>query len=769
MQRPLIFSLLLLAACTTGNKHASSPAASSAASPAASPGASPTSSPGAAQEGITVSWIDHNLQDADKQYKVLAAKTPEGVMPRSFAHDSLRTCTSENWIAGFYPGTLLYLYEGTGDKALYDEALKRIPQMDRQQYNTGTHDLGFMMYCSYGTLYKLTPEDKYKQILLNSARSLSTRFNPKVGCIRSWGKSNDTTQFRVIIDNMINLELLMWATKTTGDSSFYKIAVSHANTTMINHFRPDYSSYHVVVYNPQTGQVMKKQTAQGASDASAWARGQSWGLYGYTMMYRYTKDKRYLDQAQHIAAFLLNNPNLPADKIPYWDYNAPGIPNAGRDASAGAVMASALIELSGYSNGDVAARYLHTAETILHSLSSPAYKAAIGTNGGFLLEHSVANMNKNTEVNSPLPYADYYYAEALVRMKHHLEGRTISGNMSALPARLVSADFRKPAGTFSRSFEECVGAGRAAEGLRADWQQQLAVAEKAIGFKYIRFHGLLCDEMHVYTEDKKTGQPIYNWQYVDKLYDYLLSIGIRPFVELGFMPPDLASGTKTVFWWKGNVTPPKSYERWSDLIHALVKHFEDRYGRSEVEKWYFEVWNEPDLHGFFDGTQEQYFHLYQVTAAAVKAVCPTYRVGGPATSGSKWIREMLRYCAANKLTLDFISTHSYNTRTVFDEFGLKKRSMLSSDYLWGNVVNTRRIMDSSGDRGLQLHYTEINSSPSSRDPLHDSYQNASFLLNTLKHTEHAANSMSYWTFTDIFEEAGPAVTAFHGGFGLMNL
>jgi xylan 1,4-beta-xylosidase len=235
------------------------------------------------------------------------------------------------------------------------------------------------------------------------------------------------------------------------------------------------------------------------------------------------------------------------------------------------------------------------------------------------------------------------------------------------------------------------------------------------------------------------------------------------------MPPDLASGTKTVFWWKGNVTPPKSYERWSDLIHALVKHFEDRYGRSEVEKWYFEVWNEPDLHGFFAGTQKEYFHLYQVTAAAVKAVSPSYRVGGPATSGSKWIREMLRFCATSKAPLDFISTHSYNTRTVFDEFGLKKRSMLPSDYLWGNVVNTRRIMDSSGDRGLELHYTEINSSPSSRDPLHDSYQNAAFLLNTLKHTEHAANSMSYWTFTDVFEEAGPAVTAFHGGFGLMNL
>jgi unsaturated chondroitin disaccharide hydrolase len=362
-------------------------------------------------------WIDKSLQEASRQYKYLMTKVPEGKMPRSFTRDTFNTCTSDNWVAGFYPGTLLFLYEATGDKALYDEALKKIPLMDKEQYNTGTHDLGFMMFCSYGTLNRITPDEKYKQILLNSAHSLSTRFNPKIGCIRSWGKSNDTTSFRVIIDNMINLELLMWATKTTGDSSFYKIAVTHANTTMINHFRPDYSSYHVVIYNPQTGQVIKKQTAQGAADESAWSRGQSWGLYGYTMMYRYTKDKRYLDQAQHIAAFILANPNLPADKIPYWDYSAPGIPNAERDASAGAVMASALIELSGYSSKDLSKKYLSTADIILHSLSSPAYKAAVGQNGGFILEHSVANMNKNTEVNSPLPYADYYYAEAMLRYK----------------------------------------------------------------------------------------------------------------------------------------------------------------------------------------------------------------------------------------------------------------------------------------------------------------------------------------------------------------
>lgn len=372
-------------------------------------------------QNISKKWINQHLNEGAKQYEVLMRHVPDGVMPASFVNDSLKTCTSSAWVAGFYPGTLVYLYQATRKKNLYNEALKKIVLMDNQQYNTGTHDLGFMMYCSYGTLYNMKPDSKYKQILLNAARSLSTRFNPKVGCIRSWGKSDDTTQFRVIIDNMMNLEFLMWATKVTGDSSFYHIAVSHANTTMKNHFRPDYSSYHVVVYNPLTGKIIRKQTAQGVSDESAWARGQSWGLYGYTMMYRYTKDKRYLEQAQHIASFILNNPNLPSDKIPYWDYDAPGIPNAERDASAGAIMASALIELSKYTEGSLSKKYLSIASIILRALSSPKYKAFIGTNGGFLLKHSVANMNKNVEVNAPLPYADYYYVEAMLRYKDLLK------------------------------------------------------------------------------------------------------------------------------------------------------------------------------------------------------------------------------------------------------------------------------------------------------------------------------------------------------------
>ena len=339
---------------------------------------------------------------------------------------------------------------------------------------------------------------------------------------------------------------------------------------------------------------------------------------------------------------------------------------------------------------------------------------------------------------------------------------------NVLPNRIISADFLKPLGKFNTMYQECVGAGRANEGLRTDWQQQLRLIKKEIDFKYIRFHGLLCDDMHLYTEDKK-GNSIYNFQYVDKLYDFLLSINIRPFVELSFMPPDLASGTKTVFWWKGNVTPPKSYDKWKDLITALVKHFQERYGKAEVEKWYFEVWNEPDLGGFWAGTMDEYFKLYETTVNAIKSVSNTFKVGGPATARSGWIKPFLQFCADKNVPLDFVSTHSYNTKTVLDEFGTRKRKILDINYLAGNVKHTRKIIDSTSYKNIQLDYTEFNSSPSSRDPLHDSYQNASFILNTLKNTEHFTHSMSYWTFTDIFEEAGPATTSFHGGFGLLNL
>jgi unsaturated chondroitin disaccharide hydrolase len=288
--------------------------------------------------------------------------------------------------------------------------------LKKEQFNTGTHDLGFMMYCSFGNANLIEPKQEYKEILLNSARSLSSRFSPAVGCIRSWNGKPD--EYLVIIDNMMNLKLLFWATQASGDSSFYKIAVTHANTTMKNHFRDDNSSYHVLNYNATTGAIQQKRTAQGAADESAWARGQAWGLYGYTETYRETKDIKYLEQANKIAQFILSHPGLPADKIPYWDLNAPGIPDALRDASAAAIMASALLELCTCVNKTEGKKYFNAAEMILKSLLSRTYKAAEGTNGGFILQHGVGHMPNKTEIDVPLTYADYYFVEAMIRYKN---------------------------------------------------------------------------------------------------------------------------------------------------------------------------------------------------------------------------------------------------------------------------------------------------------------------------------------------------------------
>lgn len=361
--------------------------------------------------------IDKNFSDASAQYKLMMSKLPANRFPKTYyaQNDSMETSSSGWWCSGFYPGTLLYLYEQTKDQSLLTEAERMLKVLEKEKNNKSTHDLGFMMFCSFGNAERIASKPGYKDILLTSAKSLATRFNPKVGCIKSWdSKPGD---FLVIIDNMMNLELLFWATKVSGDSSFYKIAVTHANTTMKNHFRPDHSSYHVVNYDPETGAVKQKRTAQGAADESAWARGQAWGLYGYTVMYRETKDRKYLDQANHIAQFILNNPNLPPDGIPYWDFNAPGIPNALRDASAAAIICSALLELSGYVDEKKETKYLSVAETILKNLSNAPYKATAGTNGGFILQHCVGHMSNKTEVDVPLTYADYYFVEAMKRYK----------------------------------------------------------------------------------------------------------------------------------------------------------------------------------------------------------------------------------------------------------------------------------------------------------------------------------------------------------------
>ncbi len=327
----------------------------------------------------------------------------------------LKTSGSDWWCSGFYPGTLFYLYEATGNRELYYEGVRMLKLLEPEQYNVNTHDVGFMMYCSFGNALRIAPQPEYKDILVNSARSLVSRFNPAVGCIRSHDRGPD--DFVVIIDNMMNLELLCWAFGATGDSTFYDVAVKHADTTLKNHFRPDNSLYHGLNYHPETGRVKEYQAGQGYSDRSAWARGQAWGLYGYTMMYRFTHDGKYLDQAVKVAEFLLNHPRMPKDGVPYWDFDAPGIPDALRDASAAAIACSGLLELCRYVPEKEGAKYFKAAERMLQTLSSAAYTAGEGTNGGFILKHSVGNIPSGTEVDVPLTYADYYYVEALGRYR----------------------------------------------------------------------------------------------------------------------------------------------------------------------------------------------------------------------------------------------------------------------------------------------------------------------------------------------------------------
>ena len=347
---------------------------------------------------------------------VESLKDQPGKLPRSFnARGEFISSNADWWCSGFFPGVLWYLYEHNKSEALLDYARNFTVLLEKIQHNKGTHDLGFMLYCSYGNGFRLTGDMAYRNVLLTGAESLSSRFNPMVGCIRSWDFNQQVWQYPVIIDNMMNLEFLLWASNASGDPRYRQICISHADVTMREHYRPDYSSYHVVSYDPATGLPEKKNTYQGLSDESAWSRGQAWGLYGYVVMYRETKEPRYLEQAKGIAAFMLNHPNMPTDKIPYWDFDAPDIPNAKRDASAGAITASALIELSGYVDAALAKTYLDVAETQIRTLSSPEYFAEKGTNGNFILKHSVGSFPGNSEVDVPLTYADYYYVEALLR------------------------------------------------------------------------------------------------------------------------------------------------------------------------------------------------------------------------------------------------------------------------------------------------------------------------------------------------------------------
>jgi hypothetical protein len=363
--------------------------------------------------------IDAVFDIAKKQYAPLAEQVYklEGRLPRSTdAAGKLVTSDIGWWTSGFFPGSLWYIYEYSKDSAMLNYAQKFSKRIESEKFTTDNHDVGFMLYCSFGNGYRLTHDTSYPEILVTSSNSLITRYRPKIKSIQSWDKS-EIYNCPVIIDNMMNLEMLFWASKYTNDSKFKEIAVNHANSTIKNHFRKDFSSYHLIDFDLSDGHIIKKVTNQGCADASAWARGQAWGLYGFTMCYRETKDKSYLAQAKNIANFILNHPNLPTDKIPYWDFNAPKIPNEPRDASSAAIIASTLIELSGYVEKKDSQIYKNAAEIILRSLASTTYLAKPGTNDGFLLMHCVGNMPKNSEIDTPLTYADYYFLEALLRYK----------------------------------------------------------------------------------------------------------------------------------------------------------------------------------------------------------------------------------------------------------------------------------------------------------------------------------------------------------------
>ncbi len=341
---------------------------------------------------------------------------PELVSPRTLSDDgSLIAVRRSDWTSGFFPGVLWHLYAHTGDESWLMRARHMTAFIKDEQYNGSTHDMGFKVYCSVGIGYRLTGDTAYKNIIIQSAKTLATRYSPTVGAIRSWDHSKEKWDYPVIIDNMLNLELLFAATRLTGDSTFYQIAVNHAETTLKNHFRPDYSTYHVIGYDPTNGAVLKRNTHQGYSNESTWARGQAWALYGYTMCYRETGKIRYLRQAEQVAKWLFDHQNMPSDLVPYWDFDAPDIPNEPRDASAAAVIASGLLELSTFSANKK--QYRQKAQMILRHLTDH-YLSAPGENKGFILLHSTGSKPAKLEVDKPLSYADYYYLEAISRAEH---------------------------------------------------------------------------------------------------------------------------------------------------------------------------------------------------------------------------------------------------------------------------------------------------------------------------------------------------------------
>ena len=380
----------------------------------------------AGQKQAESNFIQENIDNAVAQETIqtdIIEKSGKILNPRTIDKDgNIVYVPIDDWCSGFFPGNIWHMYELTGDQKWLPLAEKYTEDLDSVQYLTWHHDVGFMIGSSYLNGYRFAGKEEYKPVIIQTAKSLSTRFRPAAGVLQSWDADKGWQAERgwkcpVIIDNMMNLELLFEATRLSGDSTFYKIAVSHADNTMKNHFRADNSCYHVVDYSLQDGSVRSRQTAQGYAHESAWARGQAWAIYGYTTCYRYTHDKRYLDQAEKTLNFYLNDANLPKDLIPYWDFDAPKIPNEPRDVSAAACIASALYEMDGYCQGK---NYKELADTIVKNLSGPDYKAKVGENGNFILMHSVGSIPHGAEIDVPLNYADYYYEEALIR-KRNLE------------------------------------------------------------------------------------------------------------------------------------------------------------------------------------------------------------------------------------------------------------------------------------------------------------------------------------------------------------
>lgn len=368
--------------------------------------------------------IASNMKFAAAQYKLLAKNTPSDVMPKNYneKQQKLETASTSWWTSGFFPGSLWYIYEFTGDTAIRAEAERRLSILEKEKYHTNDHDLGFMIFCSFGNAYRITKNESYKETILTAAETLTRRYRPSIRAIQSWD-SGGTFKAPVIIDNMMNLELLCWSADELREPKYKIVAIAHTETTMRDHYRADNSAFHVVDYDLAKGAVRAKLTAQGAAPESAWARGQSWGLYGFTMMYRCTDEPAYLNHARKIARFILDHPRLPKDKIPYWDYDAKDIPNTWRDVSAASILASALLDLARYVEPAERNEYIQTARTILINLSGKKYRAKAGGNAGFLLRHSVGAVPYNSEVDVSITYADYYFLEALMRYREWMSGK----------------------------------------------------------------------------------------------------------------------------------------------------------------------------------------------------------------------------------------------------------------------------------------------------------------------------------------------------------